>query len=156
MATAWATHRPTVVVAQSSHIREDADPFGIPGSLVILEPEKLTGKPFLFASHINLGSQLHNGMDHFTGALRLRRMRCPCRCWRLASGPQPPAFSESSTQPATGSPQRRSPYCWTTASSVLPSMADNPVCRSLTGTGGQNHQFAIIGQLLPPAGDVRG
>jgi hypothetical protein len=60
-AAVWATHRPPVVVAQSSPIHADLDPFGIPSSLVLLDPEKLAGKPFLLSSHLNLGAKLQVG-----------------------------------------------------------------------------------------------
>jgi hypothetical protein len=60
-AAVWATHRAPVVVAQSATIEADADPFGPPGSVVLLDPEKMIGKPFVLGSHIDIGSKLQNG-----------------------------------------------------------------------------------------------
>ncbi len=59
-AAVWAIQRPHVITAQSAS-DDAADPFGAPGLLVVIDPEKLLGKPFLLASHIDVGSYLNQG-----------------------------------------------------------------------------------------------
>jgi len=61
MATTWELHRPVTIIAQANPKSVAADPLGVPGSLVLIDPDKLAGKQFLLSSHVDAGSQLQRG-----------------------------------------------------------------------------------------------